>query len=84
MLFVGNTEEANPLLQVLNKYYPPDFDPELIPRNKKPRELLLLCLALLCLPFSFSPCFGPYSDLSLEDYNLSTPRCKKSTHLMTA
>ena len=25
-------------LQVLNKYYPPDFDPELIPRNKKPRD----------------------------------------------
>jgi hypothetical protein len=24
--------------QVLNKYYPPDFDPELIPRNKKPRD----------------------------------------------
>jgi len=24
--------------QVLNKYYPPDFDPELLPRNKKPRD----------------------------------------------
>ena len=26
------------LAQVLNKYYPPDFDPELLPRNKKPRD----------------------------------------------
>jgi hypothetical protein len=24
--------------QVLNKYYPPDFDPLLLPRNKKPSE----------------------------------------------
>ena len=26
------------VLQVLNKYFPPDFDPELVPRNKKPRD----------------------------------------------
>jgi hypothetical protein len=26
------------LAQVLNKYYPPDFDPELLPRNKKPKD----------------------------------------------
>ena len=26
------------VMQVLNKYYPPDFDPELLPRNKKPRD----------------------------------------------
>mmetsp|Transcript_64377 Transcript_64377/g.153553 ORF Transcript_64377/g.153553 Transcript_64377/m.153553 type:complete len:298 (+) Transcript_64377:77-970(+) len=24
--------------KVLNKYYPPDFDPELLPRNKKPKD----------------------------------------------
>jgi len=25
-------------VQVLNKYYPPDFDPELLPKNSKPRD----------------------------------------------
>lgn len=29
---------AGGLVQVLNKYYPPDFDPELLPKNSKPRD----------------------------------------------
>ena len=41
-------------IQVLNKYYPPDFDPELLPRNKKPRDRqievrIMIPFTLCCL-----------------------------------
>ena len=34
--------------QVLNKYYPPDFDPELLPRNRKPKDRQVLCYPSAC------------------------------------
>lgn len=36
--------------KVLNKYYPPDFDPALLPRNKKPKDKQIVVRVML--PFS--------------------------------
>ena len=46
-------------MQVLNKYYPPDFDPELLPRNKKPKDRQV-CLSR-CLYLSHTLSFSPLS-----------------------
>eukprot|EP00277_Geminigera_cryophila_P003678 CAMPEP_0179420384 /NCGR_PEP_ID=MMETSP0799-20121207/9141_1 /TAXON_ID=46947 /ORGANISM="Geminigera cryophila, Strain CCMP2564" /LENGTH=302 /DNA_ID=CAMNT_0021193995 /DNA_START=159 /DNA_END=1067 /DNA_ORIENTATION=+ len=36
--------------KVLNKYYPPDFDPELLPRNKKPKDRQIV--VRIMIPFT--------------------------------
>jgi hypothetical protein len=53
----------NPIL-VLNKYFPPDFDPELIPRRKQPKNAQQV--VRLMAPFSMSvsindPTFYPHA-----------------------
>lgn len=58
----GEARETKPdcaALQVLNKYYPPDFDPALIPRNKKPSAPPSSLLPLPHVSFPAPSCIHP-------------------------
>jgi hypothetical protein len=49
------------LFLVLNKYFPPDFDPDLIPRRKLPKDSeQVVCLMAPFSMYVHSFIWGPY------------------------
>ncbi len=60
--FSANIKLYSYILLVLNKYFPPDFDPDLIPRRKGPKNSQQV--VRLMAPFSMCVLSQSHADVS--------------------